>query len=92
MRLRKEGKRKQVDQPNPGNAEIIFSKTTQEKEEAKRLKEFQQRVSCGTALSCSILADVIMKPGCGSQQAHVLEEEEALGELCEQETQAGAPV
>ena len=67
MRLRKEGKRKQVDQSNPDNAEIIIPKTTQEKEEAKRLKEFQQRVSCSIALCSDIWADLMVKTGCGSQ-------------------------
>lgn len=45
MRLRKEGKRKQVDQPSTDNAEIIIPKSAHEKEEARRMKELQQRVS-----------------------------------------------
>lgn len=44
MRLRREGKRKEVDHSNVDNAEIIIPKTPQEKEEARRLKVLQQRV------------------------------------------------
>lgn len=44
MRLRREGKRKEVDHADSGVAEIIIPKTKEEKEADRRLKELQQRV------------------------------------------------
>lgn len=46
MRLRREGKRKEVvDHADSGAAEIIIPKTKEEKEAERLLKELQQRVS-----------------------------------------------
>lgn len=49
MRLRREGKRKDVDQSVPSNAEIIIPKTKEEKEADRLLKELQLRVGVSLA-------------------------------------------